>query len=460
MTAHPAPASGNRPTRVPLRAGSPGSARAWLDSYDGRDCVTFEVADNDVNQGALSPTDSETIERAAAEALSRRLPLVGFLASSGADIDAGVAATTGWGRVAKAVVGCSGQVPTIFCATGPAVSGPALLLGLADIVIATAGSYAFLTGPRMVGQYTGEVISTETLGGADQLSRRSGVAAFVVEDKQAASELVGTLLGLLPAYADELPPRWGVSDPPDRPTPELRDLLPDSPQGSYDVRDVARAVADDGDLLEYKADWATNLVCGFATVAGRPVGMLANQPQSLAGTLDIACSQKGARFVSFCDAFNLPLVTFVDTSGFQPGKDLEWRGIIRHGAQLAFAYARATVGRVNVTLRKSYGGAYIVMDSRYMGNDVALAWPSAEIAVMGARGAVEIVHRRADPEERAELESAYEDRYLNPYLAAERGSIDAVIDPADTRAEVAAALEMLESKRETLPHRRHDNTPL
>ncbi|MDE0580108.1 MAG: methylmalonyl-CoA carboxyltransferase, partial [bacterium] len=220
------------------------------------------------------------------------------------------------------------------------------------------------------------------------------------------------------------------------------------------------AVADDGDLLEYKADWAANLVCAFATVAGRPVGMLANQPQTLAGTLDIACSQKGARFVSFCDAFNLPLVTFVDTSGFQPGKDLEWRGIIRHGAQLAFAYARATVGRVNVTLRKSYGGAYIVMDSRHMGNDIALAWPSAEVAVMGARGAVEIVHRRSSPEERAELEAAYEERYLNPYIAAERGSIDAVIDPADTRAEVAAALEVLESKREALPRRRHDNTPL
>ena len=443
-----------------MRAGSPGSARAWLESYDGRECVAFEVEDNDSDRGALSPADSQTLERAAQEALLRRLPLVGFIASSGADIDAGIDATMGWGRVAKAVVACSGQVPTIFCATGPAVSGPALLLGLADIAIATEDSYAFVTGPRMVGQYTGEVISTETLGGGDQLSRRSGVAAFLVEDRDAATDLVGALLNLLPAHADELPPRWMADDPADRPTPELRDLLPESPQGSYDVRDVARAVADDGDLLEYKADWAANLVCAFATVAGRPVGMVANQPQTLAGTLDIACSQKGARFVSFCDAFNLPLVTFVDTSGFQPGKDLEWRGIIRHGAQLAFAYARATVGRVNVTLRKSYGGAYIVMDSRHMGNDVALAWPSAEIAVMGARGAVEIVNRRASPEERAELETAYEERYLNPYIAAERGSVDAVIDPADTRAEVAAALDLLESKRESFPHRRHDNTPL
>ncbi len=453
-------ASGPRPGRVPLRARSSGSARAWLDAYDGRECVTFEVEDNDTDRGALSPADSETLERAAHEALRRRLPLVGFIASSGADIDSGVAATMGWGRMARAVVSCSGRVPTIFCATGPAVSGPALLLGLADMAIVTEDSYAFVTGPRMVGQYTGEVISTQTLGGADQLSRRSGLAAFLVADKDGALELLGTLLNLLPAHADELPPRWATDDPTDRPTPELRNLLPDSPQGSYDVREAARAVADYGDLLEYKADWATNLVCAFATVAGRPVGILANQPQSLAGTLDISCSQKGARFVTFCDAFNLPLVTFVDTSGFQPGKDLEWRGIIRHGAQLAFAYARATVGRVNVTLRKSYGGAYIVMDSRHMGNDVALAWPSAEIAVMGAKGAVEILNRRSGPEERADLEAAYEEHYLNPYIAAERGSVDAVIDPAETRAEVAAALELLESKREPLPHRRHDNTPL
>ena len=275
--------TGNRPSRVPLRAGSPGSARAWLDSYDGRDCVAFDVEDNDADRGALGPDDSETLERAAQEALLRRIPLVGFIASSGADIDSGIAATMGWGRLAKAVVDCSGQVPTIFCATGPAVSGPALLLGLADIVIATEDSYAFVTGPRMVAQYTGEVISTQTLGGAGQLARRSGVAAFLVEDKDAASNLVGALLSLLPAHADELPPRLAVDDPADRPTPELCNLMPDSPLGSYDVREVARAVADDGDLLEYKADWAANLVCAFATVAGRPVGMLANQPQSLAG---------------------------------------------------------------------------------------------------------------------------------------------------------------------------------
>jgi acetyl-CoA carboxylase carboxyltransferase component len=223
---------------------------------------------------------------------------------------------------------------------------------------------------------------------------------------------------------------------------------------------VSACVVDDGHLLEPRAQWAPNLVTAFASIGGRPVGLIANQPQSVAGTLDIAASQKGARFVSFCDAFNLPLVTFVDTSGFYPGKDLEWRGMIRYGAQMAFAYARATVPRVCLTLRKSYGGAYIVMDSRYMGNDIMLAWPSAEIAVMGAKGAVEILHRQAGEAERVELVAAYEERLLNPYIAAERGSVDRIIDPARSRSELAAALEVLVGKRERLPRRRHDNTPL
>jgi acetyl-CoA carboxylase carboxyltransferase component len=223
---------------------------------------------------------------------------------------------------------------------------------------------------------------------------------------------------------------------------------------------VARAVVDDGELLELRAGWAPNLVTAFATIDGRPVGIVANQPVSIAGTLDIPASQKGARFVAFCDAFGLPLLTLIDTPGFYPGKDLEWRGMIRHGAQLAFAYARATVPRVAVVLRKAYGGAYIVMDCRAMGSDLYLAWPSAEIAVMGAKGAVEVLHRRETPERRAELEAEYDRRFLNPYVAADRGAVDAVIDPAETRREVAAALEMLASKREVLVARKHDNSPL
>jgi acetyl-CoA carboxylase carboxyltransferase component len=288
----------------------------------------------------------------------------------------------------------------------------------------------------------------------------TGLAALVVNDLDAALDAIGDLLAFLPSHVDELPPHLATDDPVDRSTPELRSLIPSSSTASYDVRDVIRAIVDDDFVLELRAGWAPNLVTAFATVAGRPIGVVANQPQSIAGTLDIPASQKGARFVSFCDAFNLPLLTLIDTSGFYPGKDLEWRGMIRHGAQLAFAYARATVPRIAIVLRKAYGGAYIVMDSRDMGSDLYLAWPSAEVAVMGAKGAVEILHRKASPEQRAELELDYEDRLLSPWPAAERGSIDAVIDPADTRREVVAAVQLLEGKQEQLPPRRHDNSPL
>ena len=272
--------------------------------------------------------------------------------------------------------------------------------------------------------------------------------------------LAADLLSLLPDHTDAHCPTQQCLDPVDRSTPEAYDVLPPSTNGSYDVRQIIAAIVDDGYLLEPRASWAANLVTAFATIGGRTVGVVANQPQTVAGTLDIAASQKGGRFVAFCDAFNIPLVTIVDTSGFYPGKDTEWRGMIRYGAQMAFAYARATVPRVNLTTRKSYGGAYIVMDSKNMGNDLAFAWPSAEIAVMGAKGAVEILHRGADEAERAQLELAYEERLLNPYIAAERGTIDAVIEPEATRSEIHAALEMLVSKREKLPRRRHDNTPL
>jgi len=272
--------------------------------------------------------------------------------------------------------------------------------------------------------------------------------------------VVDDLLSLLPSSSDQAPPLLSVSDPIDRPVPEAGETIPDTPTGAYDVRDVITSVVDDGWFQELRPSFAPNIVTGFATIGGISVGVVANQPMAIAGTLDIPSSQKGARFVAFCDAFNLPLVTFVDTSGFYPGKDLEWRGMIRYGAQLAFAYARATVPRVNVTLRKSYGGAYIVMDSKYMGNDLVFAWPSAEIAVMGAKGAVEILHRKASIDERADLEAAYEERLLNPYVAAQRGSVDAVITPESTRSEVASTLQLLQNKREVLPTRRHDNTPL
>ena len=424
----------------------------------GRSVVVVDIAGED--RGALRPADGENLAIAARTARDQRLPLVCFVESSGAAIDEGVGAVHGWGTAAREFVACSGVVPTIFCVTGPTVSGPALLLGLADLVVMITDTYAFVSGTHMVRQFTGEELSNEGLGGASMHERTSGVAHFTAADRAEAEDLISELLSFLPDHTDQVPTGWPCSDPVDRPTPEAGDLIPETPTGSYDVRDVLACVVDDGHLLEPRAQWAPNLVTAFASIGGRPVGLVANQPQSVAGTLDIAASQKGGRFVSFCDAFNLPLVTFVDTSGFYPGKDLEWRGMIRYGAQMAFAYARATVPRVCLTLRKSYGGAYIVMDSRYMGNDLMLAWPTAEIAVMGAKGAVEILHRQADEAEREDLVAAYEERLLHPYIAAERGSVDRVIEPADTRSELAAALDVLSGKRERLPRRRHDNTPL
>ncbi|MBT5904792.1 MAG: methylmalonyl-CoA carboxyltransferase [Acidimicrobiaceae bacterium] len=452
-SSHPAGPGG-----LALRSRTGGSVAFGVRDLGGRRVLAVEIAGE--NRGALRPADGENLAIAARTARDKRIPLVCFVASSGAAIEEGVGAVHGWGTAAREFVANSGIVPTIFCVTGPTVSGPALLLGLADLVVMVDDSYAFVSGPAMVRQFTGEDLSNEGLGGSSMHAGTSGVAHFTVTDRAEADDLIAELLGYLPDHADVAPSGWPCSDPTDRSTPEAGELIPDTPTGSYDIRDVLATVVDDGHILEPRSGWATNLVTAFATIGGRPVGLVANQPQSMAGTLDIPASQKGGRFVAFCDAFNLPLVTFVDTSGFYPGKDLEWRGMIRYGAQMAFAYARATVPRVCVTLRKSYGGAYIVMDSRYMGNDLMLAWPSAEIAVMGAKGAVEILHRKATEDERSDLVAAYEDRLLNPYIAAERGSVDRVIEPADTRAELAAALDVLSGKRERLPRRRHDNTPL
>jgi len=441
-----------------LRSRTGGSVSFGVRDLGSRRVLAVEIAGED--RGALRPADGENLAIAARTARDKRIPLVCFVTSSGAAIQEGVGAVHGWGTAAREFVANSGIIPTIFCVTGPTVSGPALLLGLADLVVMVDDTYAFVSGPTMVRQFTGEDLSNEGLGGTSMHAETSGVAHFTVSDRDEADDLIAELLGYLPDHTDMAPASRPCTDPVDRPTPEAGDLVPDTPTGSYDVRDVLASVVDDGHLLEPRSGWATNLVTAFATIGGRRVGLVANQPQSVAGTLDISASQKGGRFVAFCDAFNLPLVTFVDTSGFYPGKDLEWRGMIRYGAQMAFAYARATVPRVCVTLRKSYGGAYIVMDSRHMGNDLMLAWPSAEIAVMGAKGAVEILHRKANEEERAKLVDAYEDRLLNPYIAAERGSVDRVIEPSATRSELVAALDVLSGKRERLPRRRHDNTPL
>jgi acetyl-CoA carboxylase carboxyltransferase component len=422
--------------------------------------VVLVRVDPGQRRGALASSDSDTIAAAARHALAQRLPLVVVLTSSGADVVEGVASLHGWGRAARALADCSGIVPVAVVAYGLAVSGPALLLGMADLVVMTPEAVAYVSGPAAVAQLTGLHLSAGELGGQQVHARSSGVAALVADDPEHALEVVAAVLEYLPDHADGEPPAWRTGDPVSRPTPELRDLLPTSATGSYDVRRAIAAIGDDGELLELRAGWASQIVTALCRVDGQPVGVVANQPQSMAGTLDIAASQKGARFVAFCDAFNLPLLTLVDTPGFMPGKDLEWRGMIRHGAQLVFAYAEATVPRVCLIIRKAYGGAYIVMDSKFMGNDLCLAWPSAQVAVMGAQGAVQILHRREDAATQARLAEEYEETYLNPYVAAARGYVDEVIDPAETRASVAAAFQMLSSKKERIMARKHGNGPL
>ena len=447
------------PSMLSLRSRTGGSTQADIVLLGDREVVLVESHFGH-HLGALQAADGQRIAAAADAARAMQLPLVLILASSGADIGEGLPALHGWGTAARAVVRCSGVVPILVAVDGPAISGPALLLGLADQVVMTAEAYAYVSGPNMVEAFTGELVSPAELGGAWVHARDSGTAIDVVPDRESALELLADVLSYLPNHCDALPARLATADPVDRPTPEAGDLLPQRDTGSYDIRDVIACLADDARVTELRGTWAPNLVTALASFGGRPVGIVANQPQSVAGTLDIPASQKGARFVAFCDAFNLPLVTLVDTPGFYPGKDLEWRGMIRHGAQLAFAYARATVPRIGVTLRKSYGGAYIVMDSRFMGNDLMLAWPSAEVAVMGARQAAEILMRGATAEQREEFITASESRLLNPYIAAARGTVDAIIDPADTRRELCHALEALDSKQERLVDRRHDNSPL
>jgi len=310
----------------------------------------------------------------------------------------------------------------------------------------------------MVEEFTGIRIGVHQLGGSAIHARTSGLCAVEAASTEQAMEHVAHLLSLLPAHTDELPPIDAHRPVP--PAGGLRSIIPDRATSSYDVRRVAAALSDDGDVTELWPRWAPQLVTAFGRVDGRTVGFVANQPQALAGTLDIAASQKGARFVRLCDAFNVPIVTLVDTPGFLPGKNLEWRGMIRHGAELAFAYAEATVPRICVILRKAFGGAYIVMDSKGLGNDVCVAWPGAEIAVMGAEGAVQILYRRSSPEERGRLQDEYAEVFLTPYQAAERGFVDAVIDPDDTRAVVCDALDLLSTRREALPGRKHTVGPL
>ncbi len=441
-----------------------GGAQAEIRELGGQKVGYFRLADEPddgddaVGRGSIGPDEAESVARLIRLATDTGMPIVGVLAVSGTDVRHGVASLVAWGRIASALVDASGIVPITMAVIGPCAAGPSLLVGIADAVVFTSDSTAFVSGPAAVSGMTGETISPLDLGGPNVHAVESGIAAMVADDEDSAIDAISLILAHLPANNHELAP-WALHhDELDR---DCEAKVPDSPNAGYDVRKVIDEVCDRGSWFELWARHAANSVVGFARVDGYPVGVIANQPGWLAGTLDIEASTKAARFVQLCDAFNVPLLTFVDTPGFQPGKDLEWRGMIRHGAKLVFAYAQATVPRVCVILRKAYGGAYIVMDSRGMGSDFVVSWPQAEIAVMGAGGAIGLLYGRRDlpAEEMQRLTEEYQADYCTPRVASERGYVDMVIEPKQTRRVVVGAFEALRSKREHLPKRRHANPP-
>ncbi len=435
-------------------------------TIDGRQVCIFSQ-DFTVFGGALGEVFAEKIHKVMDLALKMGVPMIGLNDGAGARIQEGVVSLNSYGGIFHRNVQSSGIIPQISAVLGPCAGGAVYSPAITDFIFMVhETSHMFITGPDVVKTVTGEDVTLEQLGGAMSHATKSGVATFISPDEKSCLDDVRYLLSFLPSNNLEVPPAVIPTDDPERLTPELVDLMPTSPNQPYDMKKVITTVMDDGEYLEYFAHWAMNLTCGFARLNGRVVGVVGNQPQVLAGVLDIDASEKGARFVRFCDAFNIPIITFVDVPGFMPGTDQEYGGIIRHGAKLLYAYCEATVPRMNVVTRKAYGGAYVVMDSKSIGSDLSYAWPSAELAVMGSQGAVEIVYRRelaeaADPAaRRAELIDEYTERYANPYIAAERGFVDDVIDPAETRRVLTRGLSLLESKREELPKRKHGNIPL
>ncbi|MER5964961.1 acyl-CoA carboxylase subunit beta, partial [Streptomyces sp. NPDC002057] len=381
-------------------------------------------------------------------------------------IQEGVSALAGYGGIFQRNTRASGVIPQISVMLGPCAGGAAYSPALTDFVfMVRETSQMFITGPDVVKAVTGEEITQNGLGGADVHAGVSGVSHFAYDDEETCIAEVRYLLSMLPQNNRENPPVAHTSDPADRPGDRLLDLVPADGNRSYDVREVIEELVDDGEHMEVHAAWAPNLVCALARLDGHVVGIVANQPAALAGVLDIKASEKGARFVQFCDAFNIPIVTLVDVPGFLPGVDQEHEGIIRRGAKLLYAYCNATVPRISVVLRKAYGGAYIVMDSRSIGADISLAWPTNEIAVMGAEGAANVVFRREiaaaeDPEamRRRKIEE-YRAELVHPYYAAERGLVDDVIDPRETRRVLCRSVAMLAAKHADLPRRKHGNPP-
>ncbi|MFF3488531.1 acyl-CoA carboxylase subunit beta [Streptomyces sp. NPDC002701] len=416
--------------------------------------------------GSLGEAHAEKIHKIMDMAATAGTPLVGLCDGAGARIQEGVSALAGYGGIFQRNVRNSGVIPQISVVLGPCAGGAAYSPALTDFVFMVRGtSQMFITGPDVVKAVTGEQISQDELGGADAHATLSGVAQFTYADEESCLADVRYLLSFLPANNRELPPSEPGTDRPDRLTPALRDLVPSDAKRAYDVRGVIEEFVDAGEFFEAHEAWAPNVVCALARLDGHVIGIVANQPASLAGVLDIKSSEKAARFVQLCDSFSIPLVTLVDVPGFLPGVEQEHGGIIRHGAKLLYAYCNATVPRVQLILRKAYGGAYIVMDSRSIGSDLSLAWPGNEIAVMGAEGAADVVFRReiaaaADPEfARKQHIKEYREQLMHPYHAAERGLVDDVIDPAETRVRLIDALAVLRTKYVAQPSRKHGNQP-
>jgi propionyl-CoA carboxylase beta chain len=435
-------------------------------TIDGRPVAVFSQ-DFTVSGGSLGEVFGEKICKVMDHALKTGCPVIGINDSGGARIQEGVVALGLYAEIFKRNVHASGVIPQISLITGPCAGGAVYSPAITDfIVMVDQTSHMFITGPDVIKTVTGEEVTMEELGGAHTHNTKSGVAHHQAADEQEAMDYVKTLLSFLPSNNLAEPPSYDVPVDADELVVELDTLIPDSPNQPYDRHTVIEGVLDDGDFLEVHPMFAPNILCGFGRVEGHSVGVVANQPMQFAGTLDIDASEKAARFVRTCDAFNIPVLTFVDVPGFLPGTDQEWGGIIRRGAKLLYAYAEATVPLVTVITRKAYGGAYDVMGSKHLGADFNLAWPTAQIAVMGAQGAVNILYRRelagADDAEalRARLTAEYTDQLANPYIAAERGYVDSVIPPSYTRRYVVQALRTLRTKRDSLPPKKHGNIPL
>ena len=437
-------------------------------TVDGRPIALYSQ-DFTVMGGSLGEVHAEKIVKIAEFALKSGIPLIGINDSGGARIQEGVASLNGYGKIFRLNTRSSGVIPQISLILGPCAGGSAYSPALTDFtVMVNETSHMFITGPDVIKTVTGEEVGMEELGGACTHNTRTGNSHYLAENEDDAIDYVKALLSYLPSNNMDAAPHLPPTETLEKKASDiaLDALIPDSPNQPYDMKILIQALVDEAEFLEVHALYAPNIVVGFARIEGESIGIIANQPNQLAGTLDINSSEKAARFLRFCDAFNIPILTLVDVPGFLPGTEQEWDGIIRRGAKLLYAYAEASVPLVTLITRKAYGGAFIVMGSKYLGSDINFAWPSAEIAVMGAQGAVNILYRKdladaQDPEaKRAELVKDYNESLANPYLAAERGTIDTVIEPSQSRAYITKAFRTLKTKRDVLPARKHGNIPL